>query len=457
MFSSPEKSQSAWTPRRGSPGMPTLLPPIPGGTGPSLHASHPIHAPATPPSQAHSFRRGYAKLHGKGPDALEKSLQQLTMQDEIISTNVLEDVFRKEGMSAADIRDALCSMPSNVWCMRMEVLREWLNHCNRNNQIAVPADVTVSGFRADRVLGPSLVPLSAEQFFHACESGKGWHECRHYCTHDASFSAQAEPVKDIKTVLEYTEWMKGIALIAMPGSSYELNSQSFDPRTRTATFFGTFHGTHTGYLEGLPAPTHKSMETQYVYSIHVSEQGQIDSITKVWHSAWAAAQVGWMPSTDVPAAAEHLFHACEGGQGWQGVMHYCTHDATFGAQAEPLTDIATVREYAEWMRGIAVVAMPGCSYELNAKSFDPETNTATFCGTFRGTHTGHLQGFPAPTHKSMDSQYVYNMHVNAHGNVDRITKVWHSAWCSTAPLMLCSVRRLSLSRKSRQCIHTQSG
>lgn len=35
------------------------------------------------------------------------------------------------------------------------------------------------------------------------------------------------------------------------------------------------------------------METHYVYSMHVAPCGKVDKITKVWHSAWAASQVGW--------------------------------------------------------------------------------------------------------------------------------------------------------------------
>jgi len=42
----------------------------------------------------------------------------------------------------------------------------------------------------------------AEAFFGACEAGKGWDTCRAYCTPDATFSAQAEPLLDVKTLAE---------------------------------------------------------------------------------------------------------------------------------------------------------------------------------------------------------------------------------------------------------------
>jgi len=34
----------------------------------------------------------------------------------------------------------------------------------------------------------------AEAFFEACETGKRWEVCSAYCTPDATFSAQAEPL-----------------------------------------------------------------------------------------------------------------------------------------------------------------------------------------------------------------------------------------------------------------------
>ena len=50
----------------------------------------------------------------------------------------------------------------------------------------------------------------ARGFFDACETGKGWEGCRQFCTPDATFSAQAEPLEDIKTLEQYTEWMKDL-------------------------------------------------------------------------------------------------------------------------------------------------------------------------------------------------------------------------------------------------------
>jgi len=53
----------------------------------------------------------------------------------------------------------------------------------------------------------------AEAFFDACETGKGWKACSGYCTTDATFSAQAEPLLEVTTLAQYTEWMKGIMTV----------------------------------------------------------------------------------------------------------------------------------------------------------------------------------------------------------------------------------------------------
>ncbi len=50
----------------------------------------------------------------------------------------------------------------------------------------------------------------ARQFFDVCEAGKGWAACQAYCKPDASFSSQAEPLVDVKTLQGYAEWMQGL-------------------------------------------------------------------------------------------------------------------------------------------------------------------------------------------------------------------------------------------------------
>ena len=68
---------------------------------------------------------------------------------------------------------------------------------------------------------------TAMKFFKACEEGKGWDECKSFCTADATFSAQAEPLVEIQNLDQYAEWMKGL-LTLMPDAKYEIKSFATD-------------------------------------------------------------------------------------------------------------------------------------------------------------------------------------------------------------------------------------
>ena len=74
----------------------------------------------------------------------------------------------------------------------------------------------------------SSITAIANDFFAACETGKGWEACKAYCAPNATFTAQAEPLVGIKTLAEYTDWMKGLMTI-MPDGSYEVKSFATDP------------------------------------------------------------------------------------------------------------------------------------------------------------------------------------------------------------------------------------
>ena len=66
--------------------------------------------------------------------------------------------------------------------------------------------------------GASLANV-ARDFFDACEAGKGWEVCKAYCVPGATFAAQAEPLADVRTLEQYTEWMKGLMTIMPDGRS----------------------------------------------------------------------------------------------------------------------------------------------------------------------------------------------------------------------------------------------
>lgn len=130
----------------------------------------------------------------------------------------------------------------------------------------------------------------AEKFFVACETGKGWEGCRAYCTAQATFAAQAEPLAKVDTLQGYCDWMKGI-LGVLPDGRYELRSFGVDNKRRNVTAYAVFHGTHTGPGGPCP-PTGKSTATDYVYMMQF-EGDKICHMTKIWHSGLAVKELGW--------------------------------------------------------------------------------------------------------------------------------------------------------------------
>jgi predicted ester cyclase len=130
----------------------------------------------------------------------------------------------------------------------------------------------------------------AEAFFEACETGKGWEICKTYCTPNATFSAQAEPLLDVKTLAQYTDWMKGM-LTVLPDARYEVKSFATDSVRNNVAAYGVFFGTHTG--EGGPvAPTGQRISTDYVYVMQF-EDGKIAHMTKIWNAGLALKDLGW--------------------------------------------------------------------------------------------------------------------------------------------------------------------
>jgi predicted ester cyclase len=130
----------------------------------------------------------------------------------------------------------------------------------------------------------------AKQFFDACETGKGWQGCREYCTPDATFAAQAEPLADVKTLEQYADWMRGL-LTFMPNGRYAVKSFATDDDRKNICAFGVFSATHSA--EGGPCPpTGKSTNTDYVYVMEF-EGDKIRHMTKIWNAGWAMRDLGW--------------------------------------------------------------------------------------------------------------------------------------------------------------------
>jgi predicted ester cyclase len=135
------------------------------------------------------------------------------------------------------------------------------------------------------------VTAIAKDFFAACETGKGWEACKVYCTPNATFAAQAEPLADVETLAEYTDWMKGLMTI-MPDGSYQLKSFATDTERNNVVAYAIFSGTHTG--PGGPCdPTGKTTHSDYVYVMQFTGD-KISHMTKIWHAGLAMKELGWV-------------------------------------------------------------------------------------------------------------------------------------------------------------------
>jgi predicted ester cyclase len=134
------------------------------------------------------------------------------------------------------------------------------------------------------------IAKTAEQFFVACETGKGWEGCSAFCTPDATFSAQAEPLLDVKTLAQYTDWMKA-GMTVFPDGRYDLKSFAIDAERNNVSAYAVFHATHTGPGGPVP-PTGKSMSTDYVYVMQFAGD-KIAHMTKIWNAGLALKAVGW--------------------------------------------------------------------------------------------------------------------------------------------------------------------
>ena len=83
---------------------------------------------------------------------------------------------------------------------------------------------------------------NAAQFFHACETARGWAGCKQYVAANASFTAQSIPLEGIDTVEAYCEWMANFGNNIVPGCSYDVHASAYDETNATAIFFATFSG-----------------------------------------------------------------------------------------------------------------------------------------------------------------------------------------------------------------------
>ena len=131
---------------------------------------------------------------------------------------------------------------------------------------------------------------SANQFFDAVDTGKGWEACKEFCHPDATFSVQATALADISTLEAYCEWMKGL-FTPIPDGRYEQKFIGTDEARNSVAVFRVFYGTQTG-PGGPVEPTGNSVVTDYVYNVEF-DGDRIRHMTKIWNDVICLQQLGW--------------------------------------------------------------------------------------------------------------------------------------------------------------------
>jgi predicted ester cyclase len=144
---------------------------------------------------------------------------------------------------------------------------------------------------ASSILTTQSIRNTAQEFFDACETGKGWDACKAYCHPGATFSAQVGVLSGVNTLQGYTDWMKGM-FTPMPDGSYDLRAVAVDENRNSVMAYAVFRATHTG--EGGPVPpTGKRVEADYVYGMEF-DGDRIRHMTKIWNDGESLKQLGWM-------------------------------------------------------------------------------------------------------------------------------------------------------------------
>ena len=112
----------------------------------------------------------------------------------------------------------------------------------------------------------------AQELFEACETGKGNEGCSKYLVDGATFSCQSDALKDMKTVADYCDWMKG-ACEKMPDCSCKVIAKG--ESGNKVMFYAQF------FMSPSAPPS------DYVYVMDMNDEGKCSGMVKIWNSTWA--------------------------------------------------------------------------------------------------------------------------------------------------------------------------
>ena len=54
----------------------------------------------------------------------------------------------------------------------------------------------------------------------------------------------------------------------------------------------------------------------------------------------------------IPQSTRYFFESCDTGQGWEACKALCHGSASSAYQADTLTDVNSLADYAQWMKGL---------------------------------------------------------------------------------------------------------
>lgn len=133
---------------------------------------------------------------------------------------------------------------------------------------------------------------NATQFFHECESAKGWDQCKQYVAPNAVFECQSGTYADVHTIEGYaTKIAEVYYAVFRDGTDYELEEVTHNDKG-TIGLFGTSIIKHTG-PEGPVAPTGKIAKSHFAYFLSPDENGKVARMVKVYDEAQTRSQLGW--------------------------------------------------------------------------------------------------------------------------------------------------------------------
>jgi hypothetical protein len=117
----------------------------------------------------------------------------------------------------------------------------------------------------------SPIAETAKAFFVACEAGRGWEGCSAYARRTQRFPRKQSRSPRVKTLREYTEWMKGL-MATLTDGRYELRSFAADPERNNVCAYGRRGGPGFG--------------SQVRYSSPVGEHAHNSSAMAAFGQSW---------------------------------------------------------------------------------------------------------------------------------------------------------------------------